>query len=922
MARYVGVIFHILISLCVLVGVYDVMKNYFEHCECEMSYMYELPQYKKVPLSDDTTSQFPRYDLYLYGEGQHFNAVSDLNLHGIPVLYLPGNMGSMKQCRSVASILLRKAETKQWKPHFNVFTIDFNEEYTALYGPFLHRQIQFVKHSIKAILKLYEDNDASKNPKSVVVVAHSMGGIVARGVFMLPDFDSSAINSIYSLATPHLHPVISLDTEMAAMFDKINSYWEENTSILNHVTFVSVSGGSRDFQVNGAVATAPLSNTSLNVQSTMIPRAWISADHQCAVWCKQVVKVVTRSLFDMVDSNTGQISEDKDYRLKVARHHFISNSGLDPSKWGKESRIKLINTYQVNHINAMQWTSATRSAEDASAYYFVDLHAAIKEGKSHVIIRTTLVINKWILGCESPNCKSAVDLSELGYLTPEYKVAELDAAELIAREISHILLKVPKLSKHIGSVDMNIISKNDDLINVSVPHIFSNLWTLNQGYTVNNTLGHVKGVYYHNLALVGLQSIYHAYIISIKPIHSSGKSKNVMMALKLPSHDVMTYSNTSEMSVKLISTSGTEDPTVFVYTDGVSAYSITIRPDFVGILGQIIRYEWPILPSMITFNILLAFSYQLKVVVSGGTCQSTKEAHGISAKPYKLQPFINLVKALYAYEWFSSAWQTVGLPIPDANRLDDDYRIWFAFLPLVMFLYAAEIFSAVLLFVSHLVSVGAILCRKFVKSPTHADYEPKFLTSVLHAAITAGLLTVSSGLALWYIAAVNYIDLCVLAAKSKMTIDSSDSSDKKATDGAVRTFGHEDSHSDSHEPNTTKDQQSEESLLSAYNIKLTLQLIWIVLAIISLPSMFSWIKGLQSPNEDIWQSVAGVGALLFVLHRQQPVVPVPSTFHKLMSKILYPMIVISSIVCLHSLHRLPYFLVAVLSVYVAMQHFG
>lgn len=30
---------------------------------------------------------------------------------------------------------------KQWKPHFNVFTIDFNEEYTALYGPFIPKQV-------------------------------------------------------------------------------------------------------------------------------------------------------------------------------------------------------------------------------------------------------------------------------------------------------------------------------------------------------------------------------------------------------------------------------------------------------------------------------------------------------------------------------------------------------------------------------------------------------------------------------------------------------------------------------------------------------------------------------------------------------------------------------------------------------------
>lgn len=573
-------------------------------------------------------------------------------------------------------------------------------------------------------------------------------------------------------------------------------------------------------------------------------RAWISADHQCAVWCKQVVKVVTRSLFDMIDSTTGQISENQEFRLKVARHHFISNSGFDPAKSGKDSRIKLNNNYKVEHIKGMQWTSLSGTSDDVSTYYFVDLHTVVNEGKSHVVVRTSLLIDNWIYGCDSPNCKSAVDLSELGHLTPEYKIAELHVEDLIARKISYLILKVPKQSKDKGSVEVNIVSEPNDTIDVPTPHIFSNLWTLSQGYTMNNTLGCVKGVYHHKLTLVGLQSIYHAYTVAVKPV-GSGKSRNVLMALKLPSHDAMIYSNTSEMSVKIISTSGVADPTVFVYTDGVSEYSITIRPDFVGILGQIIRYEWPILPSMITFNILLTLSYQLKVVFAGKMCPTTKEAHGISAKPYKLQPFINLVKALYAYEWFSSAWQTVGLPVPDATRLDDDYRIWFSLLPLVMFLYAAELFSIILRFVSQLVSVGAVLCRRFVKSSTHVDYEAKFLTSVLHAAILAGLLTVSSGFAMWYIVAVNFIDLCVLEAKYKVTTDSMDACDKKATDSTTTTAGQEDSHTDSHKVDTTTDKPDGDPVLSAFNIKLTLQLIWIVLAMICIPSMLSWIKGLQ-----------------------------------------------------------------------------
>lgn len=40
--------------------------------------------------------------------------------------------------------------------HFNVFTVDFNEELVALYGGSLHRQTHFLHESIKAILRLYK----------------------------------------------------------------------------------------------------------------------------------------------------------------------------------------------------------------------------------------------------------------------------------------------------------------------------------------------------------------------------------------------------------------------------------------------------------------------------------------------------------------------------------------------------------------------------------------------------------------------------------------------------------------------------------------------------------------------------------------------------------------------------------------------
>lgn len=48
-------------------------------------------------------------------------------------------------------------------------------------------------------------------PQSVVLVGHSMGGVVARALFTLPRFNSHLVSLIITQASPHLAPVLALD---------------------------------------------------------------------------------------------------------------------------------------------------------------------------------------------------------------------------------------------------------------------------------------------------------------------------------------------------------------------------------------------------------------------------------------------------------------------------------------------------------------------------------------------------------------------------------------------------------------------------------------------------------------------------------------------------------------------------------------
>lgn len=48
-------------------------------------------------------------------------------------------------------------------------------------------------------------------PQNVVVVGHSMGGVVARALYTLPRFKPKLVNLIITQASPHLAPVLSFD---------------------------------------------------------------------------------------------------------------------------------------------------------------------------------------------------------------------------------------------------------------------------------------------------------------------------------------------------------------------------------------------------------------------------------------------------------------------------------------------------------------------------------------------------------------------------------------------------------------------------------------------------------------------------------------------------------------------------------------
>uniref|UniRef100_A0A668A9D9 GPI inositol-deacylase n=1 Tax=Myripristis murdjan TaxID=586833 RepID=A0A668A9D9_9TELE len=364
------------------VGLRELLTG-FEENRCSMTYMFEYPEYRRVALPRRVARLYPAYGLYLYGEGLYAQETRALKLTGAPVLFLPGNAGSFKQARSLGSVALRKAENMEGGLHLNVFTVDFNEELVALYGGSLRRQTHFLHESIKAILRLYKDLEDA--PRSVVLVGHSMGGVVARALFTLPRFNPRLVTLIITQASPHLAPVLALDTYLLDFYSAVRHRWVNQADGLRNVTVLSVGGGYRDYQVRSGLTSLPCppgDSSKLSLVATAVPRTWVSTDHLSIVWCKELVLATVRALFDLIEPETRQVRMTiihvyQAFRINVASHCKVHKERLPnvyrmKVPWFREDSLTTVSTPSVTEISGMLHTSRP----DNTSGVLLQLHTA------------------------------------------------------------------------------------------------------------------------------------------------------------------------------------------------------------------------------------------------------------------------------------------------------------------------------------------------------------------------------------------------------------------------------------------------------------------------------------------------------------------------------------------------------------------
>lgn len=267
----------------------------------------------------------------------------------MPILFIPGNAGSYKQTRCLAfeaaqyyysSIQQDPEALKAGMTSLDFFAIDFNEDFTAFHGQTILDQAEYLNDAVAYILSLYHDPRRSQrdpglpDPSSVILVGHSMGGVVARTMLTMPNYQPNSVNSILTISAPHARPPVSFDAESVRTYKQINDYWRHaytqtwaNDNPLWHVTLISIAGGGLDTVIPSDFASLESlvpSTHGFTVFTSAIPNVWTGCDHIQTTWCVQLMKSIVRSVFETLDVHRPGQTKPRAERMRIFKRWFLT----------------------------------------------------------------------------------------------------------------------------------------------------------------------------------------------------------------------------------------------------------------------------------------------------------------------------------------------------------------------------------------------------------------------------------------------------------------------------------------------------------------------------------------------------------------------------------------------------------------------
>lgn len=712
-----------------LIGFRDFLTN-LEENRCDMTWMYEWPRYIKVPLWKGTAKRFPKYALYLYGEGEYADRSKGLQLSGIPVLFIPGNAGSYKQARSLASVALRKAESLTSKVHFNYFTADLDESLSGLFGGVLYEQTEFIRLCVTRILWLYKKNE--NPPTSVILVGHSMGGLIARGLFTLPKFDLSVVHTIITFGTPHRHPVLSLDPQLMDYYETVNSFWRsqafsnDTEARLKNITLVSVSGGLRDVLVRSSPSSMnhlASQSQAISLVTTSVPKAWLSVDHLCLCWCRQLVLVTNRALFDMIDPRKRQIMENRQHRMKIFEHHFVKNPGQSAVTLSNTKNVLVKRTDKdfspvVLHKRLWRFKGSGRTVNEQNLYLFSKEEWSATH--DYLMLLTTIDSDQWLYGCQEVSgqaCTNMSSLSHLAELLPwtgsTMKYAKLNLNHFPG--IAYFAVSVPDSSKS-TIVWSEYQSSSSIEYDVELPGVLSKR---------SKVLDIASDSLFANVTLKSVVKSWKVYIFDIEPIDCDIRRSVLIARIHVPWFNEDVYNFSSNGSTKLVLKLHHPKPKgnkqhvqMHLWLDPKCSYRVSAQYDFYQTLGQIYRFYAVQLICWTFTIVMLVFAWQLSSISIEQQCDSFFSL--VTNVSKSLRVLLLVIQSHFFVSQFVLAFFLLNGESGQHSWLPniDDLKTFIWLLPLVLIISTAVVIViALFVWIGMFVRFGGFMLSHFKLSP-------------------------------------------------------------------------------------------------------------------------------------------------------------------------------------------------------------
>ena len=113
-----------------------------------------------------------------------------------------------------------KPRTDVDNPLLDYYVVDLNEEMSVIDSSLLYAQMQFVNDVVNSLLRLYGTTKHG-DEAHVILIGHSMGGLVAKGLPLLKSYIPGTVKTIITLATPHQKFPLMIDFRLHILYEQV-----------------------------------------------------------------------------------------------------------------------------------------------------------------------------------------------------------------------------------------------------------------------------------------------------------------------------------------------------------------------------------------------------------------------------------------------------------------------------------------------------------------------------------------------------------------------------------------------------------------------------------------------------------------------------------------------------------------------------